>query len=391
MSLRQPQNTRWLAIGGVVVIATAAGFGLARLTSKPEPVAPEPPAAEAAVKPESANIAVLAQNLATMQIAVEPVRVGNFAADIQAPGTVASAPNGEGVVTAQAAGTVIRLTKRLGDQVRAGEVIAQVASREAASMASDRAVAESRAALARSTLARERNLFEQRVTPRQDLENAQAQVAAAEAEARRARTAASTAHVSGDGRSLSVVSPISGRVTAESTALGAYVQPETELFRVADPQFIQIEAAVPALDATRVRAGDLARVSAGEGAGYTAVVRSVTPTLSSETRAATVILTLTGGGGEALAPGQAVQVQIAPKTAGPAGAIIPEDAIQNIDGREVVFVRTATGFRIQPVTVASRNGGSASITSGLSGGQQIATRNAFLLKAEAKKPSEGEE
>src|SRR5260221_14239634 len=95
---------------------------------------------------------------------------------------VTAAPNGEAVVTAHAAGTIVRLAKQLGDAVRVGETPAVVESREAAAMAADRTVAEPKAALARSALSREQELYNQRVTPRQDLERAQAELAVADAE-----------------------------------------------------------------------------------------------------------------------------------------------------------------------------------------------------------------
>jgi len=107
---------------------------------------------------------------------------GNLSVDVLAPGTVTAAPNGEAVVTAHAAGTIVRLAKQLGDGVSVGETLAIVESREAASMAADRTVAESKAALARSALAREQELYNQRVTPRQDLERASAELAVADAE-----------------------------------------------------------------------------------------------------------------------------------------------------------------------------------------------------------------
>ena len=85
-------------------------------------------------------------------------------------------------------------------------------------------------------------------------------------------------------------------------------------------------------------------------------------------------------------------VVITPKVAASGAAIIlPEDAIQNLDGRDVVFARTADGFRVQPVRVAARSGGRASVVSGLKPGDQVATRNAFLLKAEMGKGQDDDE
>ena len=376
-------NTPWPALAGALIVAGGLGFGVTKLTTGR--LASTPPANEAAPAPAD-TIAVEAAHLATMNIAVERVGASAFSAGIEAPGLVHSSPNGEALITAQAAGAVIRLYKRLGDPVRAGEPLAQLSSREAAGMAADRSVAEAKAALARSILARERSLFEQRVTARQDLEKAQAEVAAADAEVRRARSVAGAAHVGSDGRSLVVTSPISGSITAETASLGAYVQPETELFRVADARQVQIEAAVSAVEASRIRPGDTARVTAPGGAVLAATVRSATPTLNVETRTATVVLALPPG--ISLTPGEAVRVEITPKAGGSSAVVIPEEAMQNIGGRDVVFLRTANGFKAQPVTVAARSGGRASIASGLQAGQSIATRNAFLLKAEMTKSTE---
>src|SRR3546814_2688063 len=104
-------------------------------------------------------------------------------------------------------------------------------------------------------------------------EQAQAEAAAATAEARRAQVAASAANITRDGGGAIVASPISGRVTAESVTLGAFVQPETELFRVADPSKVQIEAAVGPTDAQRLAPGDQAIVELPDGRKIEASVR----------------------------------------------------------------------------------------------------------------------
>src|SRR3546814_3856219 len=87
---------------------------------------------------------------------------------------------------------------------------------------------------------------------RVDYEQAQAEAGVAAAEARRAQVAARAANVTGDGSGAIVASPVSGRVTAENVSLGAFVQPETELLRVADPSTVQIEAAVRSEEPTSV-------------------------------------------------------------------------------------------------------------------------------------------
>jgi cobalt-zinc-cadmium efflux system membrane fusion protein len=70
---------------------------------------------------------------------------------------------------------------------------------------------------------------------------------------------------------------------------------------------------------------------------------------------------------------------------------VPEDAVQSLGGRDVVFVRTAQGFRARSITIGQRSAGRVEILSGLKPGETIATRNAFLLKAELGKGAGGED
>ena len=374
-----------LAAIGALLLAVGIGFFAARLT-EPTPRATDATAAAPAAPNE---VTVDASYLAAVGVATEMVTQGNLDADVVAPATVTAALNGEAIVTAHAAGTIIRLAKQLGDSVRAGETLALVESRDAASMAAERSVAGTKVQLARTALAREQELFNQRVTPRQDLERAQAELALAEAEVRRAGETAAAAHVTADGR-IAVTSPLSGRITAASATLGTFVQPDTTLFRIADPRFVQVEAAVTATDAARIAIGDSATITTASGAMLPATVRSVSPTVNQETRAATIVLSLAADH-EPLSPGETVQARIVPKNTGPSAFIVPEDAVQNVEGRNVVFVRTPTGFRVQPVVVGTRSGGRVAILSGLSDGQTTATMNAFFLKAELARATGEEE
>lgn len=57
----------------------------------------------------------------------------------------------------------------------------------------------------------------------------------------------------------------------------------------------------------------------------------------------------------------------------------------------MVFVRTAQGFRAQPVRIAGRAGGMVAIADGITAGTKIATTNAFLIKAELEKDMGGAE
>jgi cobalt-zinc-cadmium efflux system membrane fusion protein len=378
-----------LLYGGVaaaVLVAAAGGFSPAMLTQK----APATPAAEApAIAEDHADqIMLKPQAIQSAGILTEAVAAGGLSAEILAQGSVVASPGGQAILTARAGGAVTRIFKRLGDPVKAGETLAIVESGDAAQIAADQTTAAAKAVLAQKTLAREKSLYDQRVSPRQDYEQAQAEAAAANAEARRAQVAAGAARITPDGRGVRVASPIAGRVTAAPASLGAFVEPQTELFRVADPRRIQVEAFVAGTDAPRIAPGDRAVLELGDGRALDIAVRSITPGLNLETRAATVVLTVPDGA--SLQPGQALRVRILPaRAAGAGGVVVPEEAVQTLEGKAVIFVRTAQGFVATPVQVGARGAGRVEILGGLSAGQVVATRNAFLLKAELGK-GEGE-
>jgi cobalt-zinc-cadmium efflux system membrane fusion protein len=372
-------------LGGAAAIALVAalgGFSVARCTAD-KPAANE--AARATIsapveeKQPSSAVVMTAQALDQAGIATETIRAGALGAEIVAQATVSAAPLGEAIVTARAGGAVTRLMKRLGDPVRAGETLAIVESRDAAQIAADRTVAAAKSALAQKALAREQYLYQQKVSARVDLEQAEAEAASAAAEAHRARVAASAARITPDGRGVLVSSPISGRVTAVSVTLGAFVSPETELLRVADASKVQVEAAVGPSDAQRLAPGARAIIELPDGRVVHTRVRAITPSVASDTRSATVVLDGVG----TLQPGLAIRVRLIPSRGGiPDAIVVPEDSVQTLEGRDVVFMRTGKGFRAQPVTIGQRSNGRVEIVKGLGAGAQIATRNAFLLKAE---------
>lgn len=374
------------SVAGALVLAAAGGFIAARWTGEPTAAAAS---AEEAAEAAPTSLDLSAEAIRNSDIAIEAVSAGGFGSEIVAQAVVEPSPTGEAVLTARAGGAVTRVFKRLGDPVRAGEPLAIVESRDAGQIAAERTSASARATLAQRNLARERYLYEQKVSSRADYEAAQAEAAAAEAEARRASAAMGAANVTRDGRGTVVSSPISGRVTSATVMLGAYVQPEAELFRVADPRQIQIEAAVGPADMARLAAGDRAVIELPGGGTVEGRVRAVTPTLNGETRSATAVIDVVGG---ALQPGLGVRVRLYPSLGTPGNAIaLPEDALQSLNGKDVVFVRTTKGFRVQSVTVGQRSAGRVEILSGLQPGLQVATRNAFLLKAELGKGAGEEE
>ena len=125
------------------------------------------------------------------------------------------------------------------------------------------------------------------------------------------------------------------------------------------------------------------RVSSAPSARRWAITsREATPSLDPESRSATAVLSLSRGA-PGLQPGAFLQARIRPSGEIDRDRIaVPEDAIQVVEGRDIVFVRTKTGFQARDVELGTRSAGQVTILSGLQEGWRIAVANAFLLKAE---------
>jgi cobalt-zinc-cadmium efflux system membrane fusion protein len=380
--IRLNGRNRLIAGGAAVALLAGAGGLLIGRSMNDPPAAAEQSAGggeEEAQGPEG-FVPMTAERLQASGVTVERVEAGSFASEILAQATITAPPEGRALVTARADGAVTRINKRLGDPVRIGETVALLESREAAAFIADRNTAAARAQAARAAAAREQRLFNAKITARQDLEAAIAARRTAEADLQRAEAAVSAAGVVG-GRFLAVRSPISGRLTEVDTQLGAYVSAGTELFNVSNPASIQAEAAVPAVEAQRIRPGDRAIVELPSGGHVEARVRSVTPALDPESRAATVVLQMTGSRG-GLAQGQAVRVRITPWGSTANRIVLPEEAVQQVEGRDVVFVQAKGGFQAVPVSAGARSGGRIEILDGLRPGQSVVTEGAFVLKSQ---------
>ncbi|TFI59789.1 efflux RND transporter periplasmic adaptor subunit [Sphingomonas parva] len=382
---------KMLTLGGAALAAVLVGGVL--LTHSPDgsdekaAVSAEAPEGEEAAEKGGEQhaeglVEMTPERIQTAGIRTEKVTEGTLGAEILAQATVTAPPEGRSSLAARADGAVTRIFKRLGDNVAAGETIAILESREAAGIVAERSSAQARAQAARSALAREQRLFNAKITARQDLEAAQSANAQAQAELRRTQAAVAAAGVSGDGRSIAVRSLISGRITKVDAELGAFVSAGTELFEVANPRSVQIEAAVPAPDAQRIRPGDPGVIELPGGGTLDAVVRSSTPAVNVESRAATIVLSPIGTPA-GLVQGQSLRARISPRGAATNGRIVlPEEAVQSVEGRDVVFVRVAKGFQATPVTVGSRSGGRVEILSGLRAGSEVVTTGAFVMKSE---------
>lgn len=315
---------------------------------------------------------------------VEVITVGAPEAGgaVSLPATIEADPQDIRIVTAAIGGRIVGLNRNPGDPVKMGETLAVVESREAAQIQGEIEAATARLELANANLARERRLFAEKVSPEQDLVFARTAAKEAAIALRLARQQlGATGRPAGGLNRVALPSPLSGRVIGRSATLGQVVAADAELYRVANLDRVTIALSLSATDALRVRPGARVTVTA-PGRSAIATVRFLSPVLDPETRLIPVTAALANRAGE-WRVGEAVNAEVALTTPpGAASVSVPQVAIQTVAGRPSVFVRAAKGFRAVPVKTGETNGGDVLVTRGLKGGEQIATRGSFLLKAE---------
>lgn len=345
----------------------------------------EPPSKSA----DKDAVTLTARQIADAGIEVASPTVGGTAGTIELPAIVQGDPQRVQIVSATIGGRIVSLSRNLGEPVRTGDALAVIESREAASLNAEVEAAVARAALAQSNLRREQRLLTERVSPEQDLIAARTAATEANIALRLARQQlGATGGGGGAPNRIAMRSPISGQVIARAATLGQTVDAGAELYRLANLSRISVTASLSPADAGRVRTGTRVEITAA-GRRREGRVTFVSPILDAATRLVPLIATLDNADG-IWRVGEPVTAAIILPAGGLGGVAVPSTAVQTVDNRTMVFVRTPTGFRAVPVTIGRPDGDKVVVTTGLSGKERIATTNAFTLKAELGKSGEME-
>lgn len=372
-----PVDKKTLLTAAALAAALGAGFGLAKFTGRTDP----PAEVEHGAHEETGGdlVRLTPQQAVAAGVAVVSVTRGG-AGDLRLTGRVEAAPSARAAVAAPLPGAIERLLVAPGARVAAGAGLAVIRSADGASVAAETRAAAADAEAARAALAREERLFRAGVTARQDWEAARALAARTEAQAGAARARAVAAG-GPEASGLTVVrSPIAGVVTAVQVAPGGFVAQGGAVATVADPAAVEVVFQAPAEAAAKLRVGTALKVIGPDGGEADAEIVGVAPLAQDMTGAAVVRARPRGG---LLTPGAAVSAAVATEAGGL--PTVPAEAVQTLDGRAVVFVAVADGFRARLVTPGKSGAGMTQIVAGLAGDEKIAGRGAFVLKAELSK------
>jgi cobalt-zinc-cadmium efflux system membrane fusion protein len=379
---------RFVIASAVALIAAAGlGYGAAQLVEgrSASPVSQEEGGAhEEHGEPGFVPLKIADAAAAGVSV-VTPGRGGG--ADILLPGRVTLAANALAALGAPVSGTVERVHVSTGASVAAGSPIATLRSADAALGRASLDAAGAGVRAAKAAAGRDRRLFEAGVVARQDWEASQAAAEKAQADYRAAQ--AQVRAMGGPGANGVTVlrSPIAGVVTRIETQVGGFLTQGALVAEVADQSRAEYVFDAPAAAAGSIRLGQPIHVQTPDGQEAPATISAVAPGASGG-NTATVRATPSG---KTAPVGSVVSARVMTEAAGDGAIIVPSEAVQTVEGRPVVFVVEATGFRAKPVTPGRVAAGSTEILRGLTGDERIAGKGAFLLKAELGKGEAGHE
>jgi len=262
-------------------------------------------------------------------------------------------------------------------------------------------------AIAERALARKQDLHAERIVPTRELQEAETEKAAADAQLRAAiatvqalgsESSAKSEPAAGDSSeaaasTLILRTPVAGVVLERSAVLGHVAEPDKVLFRIADLSTLWLTVRAFERDAVRLRAGAPARISfaAIPGRTFSGAVALIGRSVDAQSRTVAVRIDLPNGEG-ILRPGMSASARLPLGHAEATLLAVPAAALQRVRERWCVFVpRDERTFEIRPVGRGRDLGGEVEIVSGLHAGETIVVDGAFLLKAETERGAgEGE-
>ena len=333
-------------------------------------------------------------------IVVTPAAMTPMAELLQATGTVQAIDSSIAHVRPITRGRLQEVLVKAGDRVTANQVLAQIDNIEAGEIMSQYNSAQAELQRLKIQLGaqqrqveRNRRLAEIGAAPQKDYEFSLAEQQGLQEgiRAQESTIAGLTARLRRFGISepssdtsamTSIRAPFAGVIIRMAAAPGDVVEGGTDLFSIADLSTVYIVAQVYEKDLGQVRVGQPASITVDSypGQRFTGRVASISDLIDPQSRTAAVRCQVANPGAR-LKLDMLASVQF-PTSTKRAALSVPADAVQTIDQKQVVFVRTsASKFSVRHVETGSSSGGRIEITRGVKEGEPVVSKGAFAVKS----------
>lgn len=296
------------------------------------------------------------------------------------PAEAVADPSAAAAISSPVRGIVTAFRAELGQAVARQAPLVEIRSPELADLKAAWLAARAQNLRVRQDLERERRLAAGAATSPRDVEAAEAAASVGEAQEAAARLALEARGVRPEavGTTFVVRAPRPGIVSTFNVVLGQGIEAGQELGRLVAPgaSRVQVELPLPAPEGWSP--GVETEVRQPDGRRWKARVEGVPPELSNETRRLTYRLRLEGAAeGSAPLAGTPLEVRVPLARA----VVLPQTALQQIEGNWGVFVRQGDQAVFRPVRKGAELGGEVLVLEGIAPGESVATEGAYLLKS----------
>ncbi|MEI6758466.1 MAG: efflux RND transporter periplasmic adaptor subunit [Chlorobium sp.] len=319
-----------------------------------------------------------------------------FTAVVTATGKLEANADRIAHVSPRISGQICSVMASLGDRVEAGQTLVTLKSLEMADATNRYRLSQTKFDLAQANMTRIRSLVEKKIVARKDLLQAETDYKIAQTELqndqeRLSLYGTSLSNVndkSHNKTSLSVRTPISGTITEKHAIVGELSDPSKSLFTVVDLSSIWVVVDIYEKDLAKVQRGQSATVTvdAYPDLKLTGRVTYLADVLDATTRTLKARVEVANPERK-LKPEMFARIELAPPATMVMTLAVPEDAIQEIDGKKVIFAADNSNEKFRPkiVEVGRSSGGMIEIIAGLKEGEHYAIKGSFILKSELKK------
>ena len=363
-------------------------------------------AEEAQKKPErtrsaSGIVRLTAEEIKTGDIVVRQAARGEFTVHRDFPGTVVPNHHATAEITALVRGRVVDVYADLGQQVKAGDLLAILYSSELGMAQSSYLKAIAKLYVAERSYERAQMLLQEKVIGLAESQRRQGDMLSLRAEKREAQDrlrllGMSEEHIRQLDKEQKIVSyvpitaPFDSRVIVRNLTKGEVVEVTEKLFTVADLSEVWVLANIPEKDIPFIRSisqtsgvEQLVEVllTAYPGEVFHGRVTYIGDVLDVATRTMSLRLELPNPDRK-LKPHMYATIRIHSLPERNV-LMIPEQAVQRERDRRFVFVqRDATTFEARDVSLGETNGEMIKILDGLREGEPVVMKGAFILKSE---------
>ena len=408
MDMKQKTRSQWLWIAAIAVLTIVLAVGLLwnNKTKTSETAAQgeqehahqenekdEPKHDEKGEEHEAEeSLSLTAEQMQQHSVKLAQVALGEVNQVQTFPAKLVVNTDRQAHVSPSFAGRVESVYVELGQQVKRGQALANLLVPDLVDQQANLQIAQTNLDLAQQDYERERSLWSQGISAKQDYQRAynayrQAQI---QVQAARSRLSAFGAASGSSGR-YTLTAPISGVISNKDIVIGENVQLADQLFTIDQLDQLWLEFVLPTMANINVQPNQQIRFkSLQTGNTFNAQVQSLTAEADAQTGRLQIRAKVLSNATE-LRPNLMVNVEL--QAGSKTSAIrVSSEAIQQVDGKDVVFVAQANqkkgfDFKAIPVQIGqhTQDGQWVEITQGLSAGQSYVATGSFLLKSELEK------